>query len=132
MYKISKSYSDAQDNTKNRRIQTTLISPSDINKNKREPPRASSELHPPVPKKFPRTNHPKGGGTFFNRNVNVPDQQPLKKVLPLQIQSPSMMKTFQRASSTENLHNGSTSARFSNASKTHFKSEKDNKTYFKN
>ena len=104
MYKISKSYSDAQDNTKNRRIKTTFISHSDMNKNKREPqnkpglnnhnklptkrfartmlpprpPRASSELHPPVPKKFPRTNHPKGGGTFFNQNVNVPDQQPLK------------------------------------------------------
>ena len=96
------------------------------------PPRTSSELPPPVPNKFPSKKQHNGGETFFHRNVNIPDQQPLKRVLPLQIQSPSMMKTFQKASSTEDLHNGSTSARFSNASKTQFNSAKENKTYLKN
>ena len=54
----------------------------------------------------------------MHRNNKVSDQ---KKVLPLQIHSPSMMKTFQKASSTENLHNRTRSSRFSTSSKTHKK-----------
>jgi hypothetical protein len=83
------------------------------------PPRASSDLPPPVPKKLINKDIPKGGSNnIMHRNGKVPDQQLLKKVLLLQIQSPSMMKTFQKASSTEDLQSRSTSSRFSNASKT--------------
>ena len=34
----------------------------------------------------------------------IPEQRPLEKKCPLQIQSPSMMKAFQQASSSEDIH----------------------------
>ena len=67
------------------------------------PPRTSS-LPPAIPNKSPEKKGYKRAGSLAHRNVIIPEQKPLEKILPLQIQSPSMLKTFQQTSSTEDLY----------------------------
>ena len=73
------------------------------------PPRTSTELPPTVPKRIPTYGHHKRDGVYHHRDVVIPSQKPLKKMPPLQIQSPSLMKSFQKASSTEDISNQSKS-----------------------
>ena len=121
--KNSKECDTVHDDNKNRKMKMNLISQSEMKENTRglrvvsdnknkllhqkvartilppRPPRPSTDLPPTVPKRLP--------------SKSQATHKPLKKVPPLQIQSPSMMKSFRKASSTEDLHNQSTIRRLS-------------------
>ena len=77
------------------------------------PSRTSTDIAPTVPKKMASKSPSKRDGVYIQRDVVIPSHKPLKKIPPLQIQSPSLIKTFQKASSTEDISNQLTSRRHS-------------------
>ena len=112
IYKISKTYTGDTNNRRSRRKRSTssnfaaaaeyfrTISNQDLfpSKPPPRPPRPTS-LPPPIPNRC--TDKMNNRTT---RSVMIPEQKPLEKKCPLQIQSPSMMKAFQQATSSEEIY----------------------------
>ena len=127
IYRISKTYSNDNDTSNHKRNRSSdynisraadyykTMTNEDIQGSPpvKAPPRPSrtSSLPPPIPNKSPEKKGYKRAGSLAHRNVIIPEQKPLEKILPLQIQSPSMLKTFQQTCSTEGLYISKTASR---------------------
>ena len=83
-----------------------------------KPPPNISSVPPPIPNKSPDKKGYKIAGSLAHRNVKIPEQKALENILPLQIQSPSMLKTFQQTSSAEDLSIQQTDSYAKNSGKT--------------
>ena len=101
IYKISKTYNNDDDTWRSRRKRSTSsnfsiaaeyfrVMTNESQHPVKPPPRPprTSSLPPPIPNKSPEKKKYKRAESLAQRNVLIPEQRPLDRPLPLQIQSP--------------------------------------------